>query len=96
MKIDNSFVLKKGETLVLKKKNGFTYLEFTRRKEKYLSNMIELEYKNTRSKKKEAPVWIIEKDFLNRISYEMNSCDFEFYEIRKEETGDKKESNDSK
>ena len=96
MKIDESFVLNKGETLILKKKGGFTYLEFTRRNEKHLNDIIELEYRNSRSKKKDPSVWIIEKDFINRISYEMNSCDFEFYEIRKEETGDKKESNDSK
>jgi hypothetical protein len=33
MEIDKSFVLNKGETLVLKKKGGINQLEFTRRNE---------------------------------------------------------------
>ena len=92
MKIDDSFVLNKGETLILKKKGGFSYLEFTRRNEKHLSDIIELEYKNSRSKKKDPSVWIIEKDFINRITYEINSCGFEFHEIKKVEKPNKKES----
>ena len=89
MKIDNSFVLKKGETLILKKKGGFTYLEFTRRNEKHLNDIIELEYRNSRSKKKDPSVWLIEKDFIGRILYEINTCGFEFHKIEK---SDKKES----
>jgi hypothetical protein len=89
MKINDSFVLNKGETLVLKKKGGFLYLEFTRRNEKYLNDIIELEYKNSRSKKKDPSVWVIEKDFISRILYEINSCEFEFHEIRKIEKGSK-------
>jgi hypothetical protein len=95
MKIDDSFVLNKGEILILKKKGGFSYLEFTRRNEKHLSDIIELEYKNSRSKKKDPSVWIIEKDFINRISYEINSCGFEFHEIQKIEKPNKKNQNDS-
>jgi hypothetical protein len=95
MKIDESFVLNKGETLILKKKGGFTYLEFTRRNEKHLNDIIELEYRNSRSKKKDPSVWIIEKDFINRISYEINSCGFEFHKIVKVEKPNKKDQNDS-
>ena len=92
MKIDESFVLKKGETLILKKKGGFTYMEFTRRNEKHLNDIIELQYRNSRSKKKDPSTWIIEKDFIARIIYEINSCGFEFHEIKKTETPNKKES----
>jgi hypothetical protein len=92
MEIDHSFVLNKGETLILKKKGGFSYLEFTRRNEKHLNDIIELEYKNSRSKKKDPSVWIIEKDFISRVLYEINSCGFEFCEIRKTEKENKKES----
>ena len=95
MEIDKSFALNKGETLILKKKGGFTSLEFTRRNEKHLNDIIELEYKNSRSKKKDPSVWIIEKDFINRILYEINSCGFEFHEIRKIEKVNKKNQNDS-
>jgi hypothetical protein len=95
MEIDKSFVLNKGETLILKKKGGFTSLEFTRRNEKHLNDIIELEYKNSRSKKKDPSVWIIEKDFINRILYEINSCGFEFQEIKKIEKANKKNQNDS-
>ena len=92
MEIDKSFVLNKGETLVLKKIGGINQLEFTRRNEKHLSDIIELEYTNSRNKKKDPSVWIIEKDFIARILYEMGSCDFEFHEIRKIEKINKKES----
>lgn len=91
MKIDESFSLEKGETLILKKKGGFTYLEFTRRNEKHLTDIIELDYRNSRSKKKDPSVWIIEKDFFNRIRYEMNSGGFEFHEIKKVEKENKKD-----
>ena len=94
MKIDESFVLNKNETLVLKKKGGYSYMEFTRRNEKHLSDIIELEYKSTRTKKKEASVWIMEKDLINRILYEINTCGFEFHEIIKIEKT-KKNQNDS-
>ena len=92
MEIDKSFVLNKGETLVLKKKGGINQLEFTRRNEKHLSDIIELEYTNSRNKKKDPSVWIIEKDFITRILYEINSCGFEFHQIRKIEKINKKES----
>ena len=95
MKIDKSFVLNKGETLVLKKIGGINQLEFTRRNEKHLSDIIELEYTNSRNKKKDPSVWIIEKDFISRILYEINSCGFEFHEIRKIEKQTKKNPNDS-
>ena len=92
MKIDKSFVLNKGETLVLKKIGGINQLEFTRRNEKHLSDIIELEYTNSRNKKKDPSVWIIEKDFISRILYEIRSCNFEFHEMRKIEKINKKES----
>jgi hypothetical protein len=92
MEIDKSFVLNKGETLVLKKKGGINQLEFTRRNENHLSDIIELEYTNSRNKKKDSSVWIIEKDFITRILYEINSCGFEFHEVRKIEKINKKES----
>ena len=57
-----------------------------------LSDIIELEYTNSRNKKKDPSVWIIEKDFISRILYEINSCGFEFHEIRKIEKINKKES----
>jgi hypothetical protein len=85
MKIDNSFVLKKNQILVLKKKGGFTYMEFKRRKEKHLADIIELEYRNSRSKKKDPSVWIMEKDFIFRVLYEINSCGFEFHQIIEDE-----------
>jgi hypothetical protein len=84
MEIDSSFALKKDQILVLKKKGGFTYMEFKRRKEKHLDNIIELEYKNSRSKKKEPSVWIIEPDFISRVLYEINSCGFEFHQLIEE------------
>jgi hypothetical protein len=68
MKIDESFVLKKGEILTLKKKGGYIYLEFKRRNEKHLDDIIELEYKSTGSKKKDPSVWIIEKDLDGWLS----------------------------
>jgi hypothetical protein len=92
MEIDKSFILNKGETLILKKKGGFIYMEFTRRNEKHLHDIIELEYRNSRSKKKDPSTWIIEKDFISRILYEINSCGFEFHEIKKVEKINKKES----
>lgn len=95
MKIDESFVLKKGEILTLKKKGGYTYMEFKRRNESYLENIIELEYKSTRTKKKDPSVWIIEKDFITRILCEINSNGFEFHKLEKVQKENKKDQNDS-
>jgi len=92
MKIDESFILKKGETLIIKKKGGYTYMEFTRRNESYLSNIIELDYTSSRTKKKDPSVWIIEKDFISRLLYEINYCGFEFHKLEKIEKNPKKES----
>jgi hypothetical protein len=95
MKIDESFVLKKGEILTLKKKGGYIYLEFKRRNEKHLDDIIELEYKSTGSKKKDPSVWIIEKDFIIRVLSEINSNGFEFHKLEKAKKEDKKDQNDS-
>lgn len=96
MKIDESFVLKKGETLILKKKKGYLYLEFTRKTENYLEDIIELDYRNSRSKKKDPTVWITEKDLLGRIRYEMSSGGFEFHKLESNKKNNKKNQNDSK
>ena len=91
MEINESFVLKKGEVLILKKKKGYLTVEFSRRNEKHLDDIIEVEYKNSRSKKKDPSSWITDRDFIRRVMYEMNTEGFEFHKL---ET--KKNQNDSK
>jgi hypothetical protein len=83
MEFDKSFILKKGETLILKKTKGYLTVEFTKRKEKHLEDIVELEYKNPRSKKKEPTSWITEKDLISRISYEINCQGFKFHKLEK-------------
>lgn len=91
MQIDESFVLKKGKVLILKKKKGHITIEFSLRNEKHLDGIIEVEYKNPRSKKKDPSSWITDKDFIRRVMYEIESEGFEFYKLES-----KKNQNDSK
>lgn len=91
MQIDESFVLKKGEVLILKKKKGHIMVEFSLRNEKHLDGIIEVEYKNPRSKKKDPSSWITDGDFIGRVMYEIKSEGFEFHKLES-----KKNQNDSK